>query len=48
MKEKGDELCVKWKGYDNLINSLIDKKWYHYIKMSYYSEPSYSRNKRKV
>lgn len=48
MKEKGDELWVKWKGHDNLINSLINKKWYHYIKMSYYSEPGSSRNKIKV
>ena len=27
-KRKGNELCVKWKGYDNLFNSWIDKKEY--------------------
>ena len=26
IKRKGDELYVKWKGYDNSFNSLIDKK----------------------
>ena len=26
IKRKGDELYVKWKGYDNLLNSWIDKK----------------------
>ena len=26
LKRKGDELYVKWKGYDNLFNSWIDKK----------------------
>ena len=26
MKRKGDKLYVKWKGYDNLFNSWIDKK----------------------
>ena len=25
LKRKGDELYVKWKGYDNLFNSWIDK-----------------------
>ena len=25
-KRKGNELCVKWKGYDSLFNSWIDKK----------------------
>ena len=25
-KRKGDELCAKWKGYDNSFNSWIDKK----------------------
>ena len=24
--KKGDKLYVKWKGYDSLINSWIDKK----------------------
>ena len=26
LKRKGDKLYVKWKGYDNSFNSLIDKK----------------------
>ena len=26
IKKKGDKLYVKWKGYDNLFNSWIDKK----------------------
>ena len=26
IKGKGDKLYVKWKGYDNLFNSWIDKK----------------------
>ena len=26
IKRKGDELYVKWKGYDNSFNSRIDKK----------------------
>ena len=26
MKKRGDKLYVKWKGYDNLFNSWIDKK----------------------
>ena len=26
IKRKGDKLYVKWKGYDNLCNSWIDKK----------------------
>ena len=26
IKRKGDKLCVKWKGYDNSLNSWIDKK----------------------
>ena len=25
-KRKGDKLYVKWKGYDNLLNSWLDKK----------------------
>ena len=25
IKRKGDKLYVKWKGYDNLFNSWIDK-----------------------
>ena len=26
IKRKGDKLYVKWKRYDNLFNSWIDKK----------------------
>ena len=26
MKRKGDKLYVKWKGYNDLFNSWIDKK----------------------
>ena len=26
IKRKGDKLCVKCKGYENLFNSWIDKK----------------------
>ena len=26
IKRKGDELYVKWKGYDSSVNSWIDKK----------------------
>ena len=26
LKKKGDKLYLKWKGYDNLFNSWIDKK----------------------
>ena len=26
IKRKGDNLCVKWKGYDNSFNSWINKK----------------------
>ena len=26
IKWKGNKLYVKWKGYDNLLNSWIDKK----------------------
>ena len=27
IKNKGDKLYVKWKGFDNLFNSWIDKKY---------------------
>ena len=40
LKRKGDKLYVKWKGYDNLFNSRIDKKrpWMKFprMKMSQY------------
>ena len=26
IKKKGDELYVRWEGYDNSFNSCIDKK----------------------
>ena len=26
IKRKGDKLSAKWKGYDNSLNSWIDKK----------------------
>ena len=26
IKKKGDKFYVKWKGYDNSLNSWIDKK----------------------
>ena len=26
IKSKGDKLYVKWKGYDSVFNSQIDKK----------------------
>ena len=27
LKRKGDQLDVKWKGYDNSFNSWIDEKY---------------------
>ena len=27
IKEKGNRLYVKWKGYDNSFNNCIDKKY---------------------
>ena len=40
IKRKGNKLYVKWKGYDNSLNSWIDKKFYkravntfHHIKL---------------
>ena len=47
IKRKGDKLYVKWKGYNNLFNSWIDKKIFggillkfKLIKMSkYYTKP---------
>ena len=35
IKEKGDKSYVKWRGHDNLFNSLIDKKILLH-KMSYF------------
>ena len=42
IKRKGDKLYVKWKGYDYLCNSWIDKKylvWFYCIK----NEPIFSK-----
>ena len=44
IKKKGDNLYVKWKGYDNSFNSWIDKKTYY--KMSYV--PIYSEVKEEI
>ena len=46
IRRKGDKLYVKWKDYDNLFNSCIDKK--RYYKMSYYPPYRSSRNNIKV
>ena len=32
IRKKVDKLYFKWKGHDNSINNLIDKKRYHQIK----------------
>ena len=35
LKKKGNKLYVKWKGYNNSLNSWIDKKdlvWFYLIK----------------
>ena len=40
LKRKGDELYVKWKGYENHFNSCIDKKRSH-IRMSQYFPKSF-------
>ena len=42
IKQKGDKIYVKWKGYDNSFSSWIDKKRPNkYIKMSQYFPKSY-------
>ena len=46
MKKKGDALYLKRKGYDNSLNSVIDKKISLY-KIRYFPEP-YSHNKNKI
>ena len=44
IKRKGDELYVKWKGYDNSFSNWINKKIYLY-KMSNFPEPhTYSKS----
>ena len=35
IKRKGGELYVKWKGYDNSLNSWIDKKYTVYMSESF-------------
>ena len=47
IKKNDDKLCVKWKGYDNLFNSWIDKKDILYI-TEYFPEPKSLRRKIKV
>ena len=37
-QRKGHKLYVKWKGYNSLFNSWIDKKIMLY-KMGYFPEP---------
>ena len=39
IKKKDDKLYVKWKGYDNLCNSWIDKK--DLVSMSQYFPKPY-------
>ena len=39
IKSKGDKLCVKWKGYDNLFNSWIDKKGLCMKMSQYFPKP---------
>ena len=47
IKRKGDELYVKWKGYDSSFNSWIDKK--DIVRMNkYFSEPKTSGVEVKV
>ena len=44
IKRKGDKLYVRWKGYNSLFNSWIDKKdlvWFYPIKMSQYFPKPY-------
>ena len=48
IRRKGGKLYVKWKGYDNSINSAIKNKWYCYIKICYLPIYSYSKNKMEV
>ena len=44
IKRKGDKLYVKWKGYDNLFNSWIDKKR-HSINKRIFSKTKILRSK---
>ena len=46
IKRKGDNLYVKWKGYDNSLNSWINKKdlvWFYHVKMSKFYFKSYEQ-----
>ena len=38
IRKKGDKLCLKWKGYDSLFNSWIDKKDLVYMNQ-YFPKP---------
>ena len=42
-KEKGDKLYVKWKGYDNSVNTWIDKR--HSINQRIFSRTEIFRTK---
>ena len=42
IKKKGDKLYVKWKKYNNFLNSWIDKK--DIVKMSEYFPNFLNRN----
>ena len=42
IKRKGDTQCIKWKGYDNLVNSWINKEGIVY--MSEYFPKPYERS----
>ena len=48
IKRKGDNLYVKWKGYDNSFNTWINKKRYCYTKIDYFPPYCYSKNKNEV
>ena len=46
IKRKGNNLYVKWKGYDNSFNSWINKKdlvWFYHVKMSKFYFKSYEQ-----
>ena len=48
---KDDELYVKRKGYDNSINSWIDKKdlvWFYHVKMSWYFPKPYKQFSKNI
>ena len=39
VKEKGDKLYVKWKGYDNSFNNWIEKQKILYKMSQYFPKP---------